>query len=134
MTLEFWKQMAEHYIDEGSDVMSDLFNESYGFAYYAERIGWENIESVEDGNYLKDSIIEYNERVKGTPADINLLYKNIISAIREIDENRVIILQLMNPVYKENGELRTAYLHHQFSVASLMQSGMHRELTNGCLM
>lgn len=66
---------------------------------------------------------KWHEKVKGTPTDINLFYRTVIQAIREVDKNTPIILdsgfyanpyafQILNP--KEIDESRVLYSFHSY--------------------
>lgn len=78
---EFWKQLAVRYRDNPNVIGYLLLNEP-GF------------EITQDLRFDDEaSVSGYYKRVKGTPADLNAIYKKTIEAIRSVDATTPIIIQ-----------------------------------------
>ncbi|RNA60478.1 glycosyl hydrolase family 5 [Chryseobacterium nematophagum] len=78
----FWKQLARELKGHKGIVALNIRNEPS-----PERARGIPFKDWYTGNYE-----QWNEKIKGTPQDLNLFYKKVVSAIREVDKNVPIVL------------------------------------------
>ncbi len=79
-TCKFWKDLALRLKDHPAVVGYNIQNEPHPEIFNGKNSFWKN------------DLPEWYETIKGTPADLNLFYRKVIAAIREVDKQTPIIV------------------------------------------
>ncbi|MCI0585992.1 MAG: glycoside hydrolase family 5 protein [Planctomycetes bacterium] len=77
---EYWGRLARRYRDHPAVVAYELLNEPHPEAT-EEREQWSRAE-----------LQEFSRKVPGTPADLNLVYRRAVAAVRDVDRETPIVL------------------------------------------
>lgn len=80
-TIQFWQELATKLKGHPAIIGYNIKNEPHPEVF------------LEQNKYGEERILEWYNSVKNTPGDLNLFYKNIIKAIREIDAETPIIVE-----------------------------------------
>ena len=80
-TCRFWKDLAQRLKNHPAVVGFNIQNEPHPEVFFGNPSFWKN------------ELDAWYETIKGTPADLNLFYSKVISAIREVDEKTPIIVE-----------------------------------------
>ncbi|WP_126651664.1 glycoside hydrolase family 5 protein [Chryseobacterium aureum] len=78
----FWKELAKELKDHKGIVALNIRNEPSP----------ERAKGVAFKDWYTENYEQWNEKIKGTPQDLNLFYKKVVSAIREVDKDIPIVL------------------------------------------
>ena len=79
-TCRFWKDLAQRLKDHPAVVGYNIQNEPHPEIFNGKYSFWKN------------DLPEWYETIKGTPADLNLFYRKVISSIREVDKETPIVV------------------------------------------
>lgn len=79
--INYWKDLASHLKGHPALVGYNLVNEPHPESYHKKH------------NFWKRDLVEWYERVKGGPGDLNLFNQQMVSAIRSIDSEMPIIVE-----------------------------------------
>ena len=80
-TSRFWRDLAERLKKHPAIVGYNIQNEPHPEVFFGKHSFWKN------------DLTDWYETIKGTPADLNLFYAKVISAIREVDKETPIIVE-----------------------------------------
>lgn len=80
-TCEFWGDLAQRLKNHPAIVGYNIQNEPHPEIYFGNPSFWKN------------ELNNWYQTVKGTPADLNLFYSKVISAIRKVDAQTPIIIE-----------------------------------------
>jgi hypothetical protein len=79
-TCRFWRDLAKRLKNHPAVVGYNIQNEPHPEIFNGKNSFWKN------------DLPEWYETIKGTPADLNLFYRNVIAAIREVDNETPIVV------------------------------------------
>jgi endoglucanase len=79
-TCRFWRDLAQRLKDHPAVVGYNIQNEPHPEIFNGKNTFWKN------------DLPEWYETIKGTPADLNLFYRNVIAAIREVDQETPVVV------------------------------------------
>jgi len=79
-TCRFWHDFAQRLKDHPAVVGYNIQNEPHPEIFNGKNSFWKN------------DLPEWYETIKGTPADLNLFYRNVIAAIRQVDNKTPIVV------------------------------------------
>jgi endoglucanase len=79
-TCRFWKDLAQQLKNHPAVVGYNIQNEPHPEIFNGKNSFWKN------------DLPEWYETIKGTPADLNLFYRKVISSIREVDKETPIVV------------------------------------------
>ena len=79
-TCRFWRDLAQQLKNHPAIVGYNIQNEPHPEIFNGKNTFWKN------------DLPEWYETIKGTPADLNLFYRNVIAAIREVDKETPIVV------------------------------------------
>jgi hypothetical protein len=80
-TCQYWKDLALRLKNHPAIVGFNIQNEPHPEIFFGNPSFWDN------------ELIDWYQNVQGTPADLNLFYSKVISAIREVDMETPIIIE-----------------------------------------
>jgi hypothetical protein len=76
----FWRRISERYAGNPAVIGYELLNEPH----------WE--QSRDPGRWSRAFFADFAGQVRGTPGDLNLLYRRAVASIREVDRETPIVL------------------------------------------
>ena len=79
-TCRFWKDLSQRLKDHPAIVSYNIQNEPHPEIFNGKYSFWKN------------DLPKWYETIKGTPADLNLFYRKVISSIREVDKETPIVV------------------------------------------
>ncbi len=79
-TCRFWKDLAQRLKDHPAIVGYNIQNEPHPEIFNGKNSFWKN------------DLPEWYQTIKGTPADLNLFYRQVIASIREVDKETPIVV------------------------------------------